>query len=127
MKLTGYFDTLLNDTETLGDLRYRLIGLAGDRDHVATELHRECFGHDQHPSSEDQDPHKSGVNRTRCSPTHASTASKAPAGPEAPTPQSHSSASAAPSPQGANPPRPTHQQPHSRPTHATSRRACQRA
>jgi hypothetical protein len=42
----------LRDPGASGDLRDRLIALAGHRDHVTPELRRERFGHDADPSSE---------------------------------------------------------------------------
>ncbi|BBG02706.1 hypothetical protein PSA01_68110 [Pseudonocardia saturnea] len=40
--------------ETPGDLSDRLVALAIDRDHVATELGRERLGHDVDPSNEER-------------------------------------------------------------------------
>lgn len=43
----------LADPEVLRDLRDRRLTLAGDRDHVTTELRWERFRHSRHPSSEE--------------------------------------------------------------------------
>jgi hypothetical protein len=61
--------TRLGDPEVLRDLCDRSLALAGDRDHVTTELLGERFRHDTHPSSKDRSPHRSGVNRTGGSPS----------------------------------------------------------
>ncbi|WP_329006183.1 DinB family protein [Kribbella sp. NBC_00709] len=49
-------------------MRDRRLALAGDRDHVTTELLRKGFRHNRHPSSKNRSPHRSGVNRTGGSP-----------------------------------------------------------
>jgi hypothetical protein len=46
----------LRDPEVLDDLSKRRLALASDRDHILTELQRECFRHAEHPSSEDESP-----------------------------------------------------------------------
>src|SRR5215510_5214481 len=57
--------------EVPGDLRQRSLALAGHRDHVTAELDRERLRHDEHPSSEDRNPHRQGVNRARGSPAQS--------------------------------------------------------
>jgi short subunit dehydrogenase-like uncharacterized protein len=57
----------VHGAETPGDLRDRLIGLAADRDHVAAELQGKWFATVTF-FRQAQDPHRSCVTRTGCSP-----------------------------------------------------------
>jgi len=58
---------MTRDTKAPGDLRDRLITLAGNRDHIATELLGIGSGHAVDPFSE-AEASQQGVNRTLGSP-----------------------------------------------------------